>query len=402
MAQKYGFETAHSEHQRDGDLLQVYRRQNVSFVRGKGARLWDSAGKEYVDFVGGIAVNIVGHGNPKLVAAICNQASNLIHTSNLYEVENQSKLASRLAKTFRGRQMKSFFCNSGTEANEAALKFAVKATGRKKFLAAHNSFHGRTLMALSVTGQPKYWKGFEPLIYPGVEFFDYGSMDSLKSRLDADVAAVIIEPIQGEGGVVTPPEGFLSEVSEAVHANGSLLIMDEVQTGMGRTGKMFAHQWEKGCIPDIVTVAKGLAGGVPVGATILTAEVAGKIAPGDHGSTFGGNPLASAAALATLEIVETEGFLESVVKKGVHLSSSLAELFAGRPYFAGVRGKGLMIGAQLNAEYAKKLAEFAFERGFLVNVAHDSVLRLLPPLVVTDDDISALVSMIGAFTSASQ
>jgi predicted acetylornithine/succinylornithine family transaminase len=402
MAQKYGFETAHSEHQRAGDLLQIYKRQNVSFVRGKGARLWDSAGKEYVDFVGGIAVNIVGHGNPKLVAAICNQASNLIHTSNLYEVENQSKLASRLAKTFRGRQMKSFFCNSGAEANEAALKFAVKATGRKKFLAAHNSFHGRTLMALSVTGQPKYWKGFEPLIYPGVDFFDYGSMDSLKSKLDADVAAVIIEPIQGEGGVVTPPEGFLSEVSEAVHANGSLLIVDEVQTGMGRTGKMFAHQWEKGCAPDIVTVAKGLAGGVPIGATILTAEVAGKIAPGDHGSTFGGNPLATAAALATLEIVETEGFLESVVKKGGYLSSSLAELFAGRHYFSDVRGKGLMIGAQLNAEYAKKLAEFAFERGFLVNVAHDSVIRLLPPLVVTDDDISALVSMIRAFASLFQ
>ena len=399
MAQKYGFEMAQTEHQKCGDLLSVYKRQNVSFVRGKGARLWDTSGKEYVDFVGGIAVNVVGHGNPKLVAAICNQASNLIHTSNLYEVENQAKLASRLAKVFRGRQMKSFFCNSGAEANEAALKFAVKATGRKKFIAAHNSFHGRTLMALSVTGQPKYWKGFEPLIYGNVDFFDYGSASSFRSKLDGDVAAVIIEPIQGEGGVVVPPEGFLSEISEAVHANGSLLILDEVQTGMGRTGRMFAHQWEKQCSPDIVTVAKGLAGGVPIGAVILNAQTAERINAGDHGSTFGGNPLASAAALATLDIIESDGFMDSVLRKGDALTSGITESFAGRPFFETVRGRGLMIGVQLNAEYAKKFAEFAFSRGFLVNVAHDSVVRLVPPLVVTEDDIAAFVAMTKSFVN---
>ncbi len=393
---------AQSVHEKDTDLLSVYRRQNVSFVRGKGARLWDQTGKEYVDFVGGIAVNVVGHAHPKLVAAICNQASNLIHTSNLYEVENQAKLASRLAKHFRGRQMKSFFCNSGTEANEAALKFAVKATGRKKFIAAHNSFHGRTLMALSVTGQPKYWNGFEPLIYRNVDFFDYGSVESLRSRLDGDVAAVIVEPIQGEGGVVAPPEGFLNAVSEAVHANGSLLIMDEVQTGIGRTGKMFAHQWEKQCAPDIVTVAKGLAGGVPIGAAMLSADTAAAIGAGDHGSTFGGNPLASAAALATLDIVESEGFMNGVLEKGKAISASLTESFAGRPYFDTVRGRGLMIGVQLNAEYARKFAEFAFDRGFLVNVAHDSVIRLVPPLVVTAEDIAALAAMTESFVSTAR
>ena len=393
---------AHTEHQKNGDLLPVYKRQNVSFVHGKGARLWDTSGKEYIDFVGGSAVNVVGHGNPKLVAAICNQASNLIHTSNLYEVENQAKLASRLGKIFRGRQMKSFFCNSGAEANEAALKFAVKATGRKKFIAARNSFHGRTVMALSVTGQPKYWSGFEPIIYKNVDFFDYGSAESLRSKIDGDVAAVIIEPIQGEGGVVTPPEGFLTEISEIAHANGSLLIMDEVQTGMGRTGRMFAHQWEKQCSPDIITVAKGLAGGVPIGAVIMSAEIAERIVAGDHGSTFGGNPLATAAALATLDIIEGDGFMDSVIRKGEMISAGITESFSGKPYFECVRGKGLMIGAQLNEEYAKKFAGFAFDRGFLVNVAHDSVIRLVPPLVVTEDDIGAFLSMMGNFTSSAR
>lgn len=400
MAQKYKIEQGVKG--RQDSLLGVYRRKGVSFASGKGARIWDTSGREYIDFVAGIAVNVLGHSNPKLVSAICNQASNLIHTSNLYEIENQSQLASRLSRHFPGRKMKVFFSNSGAEANEAALKFAVKSTGRGGFVSANNSFHGRTAMALSVTGQPKYWSGFEPLIYRNVEFFDYGSIESLKSHLNRDVAAVIMEPIQGEGGVIVPPKGFLREASAVVHDNGSLLIVDEVQTGMGRTGRMFAHQWEQGCTPDIVTVAKGLAGGVPIGATLVGEDVASAIHEGDHGSTFGGNPLATAAGLATMEVIESPGFLDRVISRGQYLFRSLSDSLRGNESVTEIRGKGLMVGIEMLGDSAKKFADYAFERNILVNVAHDSVVRLLPPLVVTEEEIDSLCATFRSFSSSAR
>lgn len=399
MAQKYKVESSDRAVQNQDSLLRVYRRKGISFTNGKGSRVWDSTGREYIDFVGGIAVNVLGHSNHKLVSAICNQASSIIHTSNLYEIGNQSLLSSMIAGFFSSRKMKVFFSNSGAEANEAALKFSVKATGRKKFVSASNSFHGRTAMALSVTGQPKYWKGFEPLIYGNVEFFDYGSAESLKEHLDDDVAAVILEPIQGEGGVVVPPAGFLTRVSQLVHDNGSLLIMDEIQTGIGRTGRMFAHTWEQACRPDIVTLAKGLAGGVPIGATIVSEEVAARISEGDHGSTFGGNPLATAAGIATLEIIDSPGFLEGVVSRGAYLREKLDASLRNFDKLVEIRGKGLMVGMEFSGDFARKLADYAFERNMLVNVAHDTVVRLLPPLIITEEEIDTLAAAVKSFCS---
>jgi acetylornithine/N-succinyldiaminopimelate aminotransferase len=399
LAQKYKVEPCERAVRKQDSLLRVYRRKGISFTGGKGSRVWDSSNREYIDFVGGIAVNVLGHSNHKLVSAICNQASNIIHTSNLYEIDNQSVLSSMIAGFFTGRKMKVFFSNSGAEANEAALKFSVKATGRKKFISAFNSFHGRTAMALSVTGQPKYWKGFEPLIYGNVEFFDYGSAESLREHLDADVAAVILEPIQGEGGVIVPPAGFLSRVSQMVHDNGSLLIMDEIQTGIGRTGRMFAHMWEPACRPDIVTLAKGLAGGVPIGATIVSEEVASRINEGDHGSTFGGNPLATAAGIATLETIRSAGFLEGVVSRGVFLREKLEASLGKFDKLVEIRGKGLMLGMEFSGDVAGKLADYAFERNILVNVAHDTVVRLLPPLIITEEEIETLAATVRSFCS---
>lgn len=397
MAQKYRSEQ--SVNRSGNALLNTYGRQHVDFVRGKGCTVWDSEEKEYLDLVGGIAVNSLGYSHPRVVAAICNQAMNLIHTSNLYEIGNQSALADRLVRHMPGDGCKAFFCNSGAEANEAAIKFALKFTGRRKIVSMRNSFHGRTAMTLSVTGQTAYWKGFEQLLYREVLFADYGSSASVAACLDSDVACIIMEPIQGEGGVVVPPEGFLRDVSMAARENGTLLIMDEVQTGVGRTGRFFAHSWEQGCAPDIVTMAKALASGLPIGAAIVSPAVAACIKPGDHGSTFGGNQLSTAAALATLDVVEGNGFLEEVAGKGQRLADELRSVFGGLPYVSDIRGRGLMIGIEMDAAAAAAFKAFAFERGYLVNVAHDRVVRLVPPLVIKEEEIDAFMTMAAAFAS---
>lgn len=396
MALKYESE---SETVKDS-ILGTYGREEISFVRGKGASVWDGDGREYVDMVAGIAVNCLGHNHPRLVAAICNQASSIMHTSNLYQIENQSRLASRLASHLPGSGWKTFFSNSGAEANEAALKFAIKSTGRRKILSANNSFHGRTALTLSVTGQPKYWKGFEHLLYRDVSFADYGSPDSFQKLLDDDVACVILEPVQGEGGVIIPPEGFLSEVGKMAKENGSLLIMDEVQTGVGRTGRFFAHSWEAGVKPDIVTMAKALGGGVPIGATIFSSEVAACVTAGDHGSTFGGNPLSTAAANAVLDIIDSPGFLDGAGSRGAMLLDGLKQVFAGAPYVADVRGRGMMIGVEMDEKSAQAFKSFAFERGFLVNIAHGKVVRLVPPLVLGEPEISAFLGMASSFAAS--
>jgi len=391
LAQRYRNELLHEEQ----SLLNTYARQQIAFRAGKGSRLWDSSGNEYIDMVAGIAVNSLGYAHPRLVAAICNQASSLIHCSNLYEIENQKELARRLS-ALAGGHYSLFFSNSGAEANEAALKFAVRCTGRNRIVAAHNSFHGRTAATLSVTGQQKYWKGFEPLLNGGVAFADFGNIDSFREKLDSSVAAVIIEPIQGEGGIVLPPEGFLSELSKAVHSNGSLLIVDEVQTGTGRTGRFFAYQWER-CTPDIISTAKGLAGGVPIGATLVRNELSSCIKPGDHGSTFGGNPLSTAAALAVLDVVGNNAFLKQVAEKGAHLLSGLNELFSDVPQVSRVTGRGLMVGIHATPPFASAFRDFAFSRGFIVNVVHENTVRLVPPLIISEEELHAFLLMARAF-----
>lgn len=372
-----------------GHLLANYRRLPLRFVSGKGCTLVDAEGRSYLDMVGGIAVNVLGYSNPRLVAAICNQASNLIHVSNLYEIDLQDRVASRLS-ALSHRNCLAFFCNSGAEANEAAIKFAVKHTGRSKIISAENSFHGRTALTLSITGQRKYWNGFEPLIYRNVSFADYGDIEKFKACIDDETAAVIVEPIQGEGGVIVPPEGFLQELSGICRKNGADLILDEVQTGMGRTGRFLAQQHE-GVVPAITTLAKGLAGGIPAGAVLLSREVASSIVAGDHGSTFGGNPLAMAAANAVLDEIEHGKLIENAEERGRQIMEGLE----GRSVFKEIRGKGLMIGIELDE--AERFRQFALERGFIVNVTHGNTVRLLPPLVLSEEEAEAFIRMARSF-----
>ncbi len=384
----------------ESSILNTYGRQQISFVRGKGCTVWDSSGREYIDLVAGIAVNSLGYSHPRLVSAICNQANSVIHTSNLYEIDNQSVLASRLAAHAQSAGWKVFFSNSGAEANEAAIKFAFKATGRRKIVSMDNSFHGRTAMTLSVTGQRKYWSGFENLLYKDVEWAEYGSAESLREKIDSDTACVMVEPVQGEGGVIVPGKDYLTQVTEMARKNGTLVIMDEVQTGVGRTGRFFAHLWEEGCRPDIITMAKALAGGLPIGATLVSGSVASAIRQGDHGSTFGGNPLSTAAANAVLDVVESSGFMADVSRKGEMLVSGLRRVFEKAQYVHEVRGKGLMIGLDMDSKSAAGFKSFAFDRGFIVNVTHEHVVRLVPPLVIGVEEIESFLSMARAFASS--
>ncbi|MEM3852016.1 MAG: aspartate aminotransferase family protein [Methanomassiliicoccales archaeon] len=381
---------------KESHLLNNYRRLPISFVRGKGSLLYDASGRKYVDMVAGIAVNVLGYSNPRLTAAICNQASSLIHVSNLYEIEEQEKLASNLASLWR-EDAKVFFSNSGAEANEAAIKFAIKHTGRSKLLSAVNSFHGRTAFTLSLTGQQRYWKGFEPILYKGVDFFEFGNAESVISKLNGETAAVIVEAIQGEGGVILPPQDFLERVSAATKENGSLLILDEVQTGMGRTGRFFAHtHWN--CSPDIITMAKGLAGGLPIGATLVTEEIAKSIGPGDHGSTFGGNPLCTAAGNAVLDEIARCHLVEAAEQRGAELLHGLQEAFAGTDFVSDIRGKGLMIGIEMTDGVAEKFRNYALQRGYIVNVTHENTVRLLPPLVITTEEVEGFLRVCRSFS----
>lgn len=377
--------------------MPMFNRANICFTHGKGNRLYDTAGKEYVDFTAGIAVNCLGYGYPPLVEAVASQAQKLIHISNLYYNEPQSQLAEALIESSIFSRV--FFSNSGAEANECAIKLARKYYVKKgipnkhRILCAVDSFHGRTLATCTATGQDKYSAPFAPLP-EGFSHVPYNDFAALKDALTDDVGAVMLEPIQGESGVVCASYDYLVNVYALCKQKGVLLILDEVQTGVGRTGKRYCFE-HYGIQPDIVTLAKGLAGGVPIGATLARGEVAESFAYGDHGSTFGGNPLACAAALAVNEKISDPDFIARVESAGQRLQDRLMELRKYK-FVADVRGKGLMRGLQLsdkvkNAEVIGRMRE----KGFLVASAGRNTLRFVPPLTITEEEIDAMAKQLG-------
>jgi predicted acetylornithine/succinylornithine family transaminase len=375
-------------------LLPVYERE-ITLVSGKGARLFDKEGKTYLDFAAGIAVNGFGYGDRAIVKAIREQAGKLIHASNLFHTEPASLLAERLvALAFPS---KVFFCNSGTEAFEGAMKFARrigKERGRFEYVCFERSFHGRTMGALSTTWTAKYREPFEPLV-PGVTFCPWGDLAAVEAATTEKTAAVMLEPVQGEGGIRPATPEFLRGVREIARKKGALLAFDEIQCGLGRTGRMFAFQ-HAGVVPDILTLAKPLAGGLPMGAILLRDELAGRLHVGDHGSTFGGNPVAAAAALAVLDRLTAPGFVEGIARKGDFLLRSLGKLRKRYPKaIAEVRGLGLMVGIEFHGE-AGPVLEGLREKGVLATKAGDKVLRLLPPLVIGRADIKAFLAALEA------
>ncbi|VUT25650.1 MAG: Glutamate-1-semialdehyde 2,1-aminomutase [Candidatus Methanolliviera sp. GoM_asphalt] len=370
-------------------IFQTYTRQPIVIVRGEGARVWDINGKEYIDCVAGIAVNGVGHRNPIVVGRIKDQLDRLMHVSNLYYIDVQVEAAEKIAE--RSGMDKVFFCNSGTESVEAALKLARKHTRKRKFISAINSFHGRTIGAVSVTHKETFRKPFEPLL-KDVCFVEYGDSSKIEDEIDEDTAAVILEPIQGESGINVPPEGYLREVRKICDEKDVLLICDEVQTGFGRTGRWFAFQHE-GIEPDIVTMGKGIGGGFPVGAMAAKDEIAKSFGRGDHGSTFGGNPLACSAILGVIEAMERGEMIKRSEENGIYFRERLNILKKNVSFIEEVRGKGLMIGVSVN-EDANKIVDRARERGVLINATSDKVLRLVPPFVIERNEIDLAVSAI--------
>ncbi len=376
-------------------VFNTYGRTPIMLVEGSGCRVRDSRGREYLDFIAGLAACSLGHGHAGLAEAISEQARKLIHVSNLFYIEPQIELARLLTEnSFAG---KAFFCNSGAEANEGAIKLARKyfhdrgEHARYHVVTMENSFHGRTLATLAATGQMRYRKGFEPDV-EGFSHVPFGDMDRLDKAVTSETAAVLLEAIQGEGGVRVPPDGFLKEVRELCNRRGCLFMLDEVQTGMGRTGRLFAYE-HYGIQPDVMTLAKGIAGGVPMGALLATDEVAACFVPGNHASTFGGNPLASAAGLAVLREILADGFLENVRTRGAYLRGRLEELAARHGIIREVRGLGLMQAVDLHKPGAD-IASAMREEGVLVNCTSDTVLRFLPPLVVSDAETDEMVSVL--------
>ncbi|AZQ70823.1 MULTISPECIES: acetylornithine transaminase [Streptomyces] len=363
-----------------GALMDNYGTPAIPLVRGEGPYVWDADGKRYLDFVGGIAVNALGHAHPAVVRAVSDQIATLGHVSNLFTAEPTVQLAERLLE-LAGRPGRVYFANSGAEAVEAAFKIG-RRTGRPHMVAARGGFHGRTMGALALTGQPAKQEPFLPL--PGdVTHVPYGDVEALRAAVTTDTAMVVLEPVQGENGVVVPPAGYLAAAREITRAAGALLVLDEIQTGIGRTGHWFEHQ-AQGVEPDVVTLAKGLGGGLPIGATLAFGPAAELLTPGQHGSTFGGNPVACAAALAVLETLETEGILARVKRVGALLSDGIAAL--GHPLVDHVRGTGLLLGIVLGEPLAPKVRQAAQEAGLLVNAVAPDVVRLAPPLIITEDD----------------
>ncbi|MFF9606555.1 acetylornithine transaminase [Streptomyces sp. NPDC014684] len=363
-----------------------YGTPRLPLVRGAGARLWDADGKEYLDFVGGIAVNALGHAHPAVVEAVSRQIGSLGHVSNLFVAEPPVALAERLLQLF-GRDGRVYFCNSGAEANEGAFKIG-RLTGRTHMVATQGGFHGRTMGALALTGQPGKQQPFLPL--PGdVTHVPYGDAQALAAAVTEETALVIIEPIQGENGVVVPPAGYLKAARAITAATGALLVLDEVQTGVGRTGDWFAYQAHEGVLPDVVTLAKGLGGGLPLGATVAFGRAAELLRPGQHGTTFGGNPVACAAGLAVLDTIADEGLLADVKRQGEKLRDGIESL--GHPLVDHVRGAGLLLGIVLTGPHAPQVQQAAQEAGFLVNAPAPDVVRLMPPLNLRDDETGALL-----------
>ncbi|MCZ7361645.1 MAG: acetylornithine transaminase [Candidatus Methanoperedens sp.] len=367
-------------------IFNTYTRQPIAIKRARGAVVTDVNGKEYIDCVAGIAVNNVGHCHPAVVEAIKKQAEQLIHVSNLYYTEQQALLAEELVKLTGMDRV--FFCNSGAEAVEGALKLARKATGKKEFIAAEHAFHGRTRGALSVTHKEKYRKPFEPLA-PAV-FVPYNDADAISAALNKDTAGVILEPIQGEGGVVIPSNEYLKEVREICDENQTLLILDEVQTGFGRTGKWFAKE-HSGIKGDITTIAKAMGGGFPMGAMLGSEDVAVKFERGDHASTFGGNAISCAAALANIDVIKKEGLVKRSEELGAYLIRKLEGL--NKDYVKEIRGKGLMVGMELSIK-CDDIVNIARERGVLLNCTSESVLRFVPPLTITEEQLDKAVSVL--------
>ncbi|HEX6486593.1 MAG TPA: acetylornithine transaminase [Nocardioidaceae bacterium] len=363
-------------------LMNTFGRPKAVLVRGEGARVWDVEGKEYLDLLGGIAVNALGHAHPGLVSAVTEQLSTLGHVSNFFATEPQVTLAERLLGLL-GVEGRVFFANSGAEANEAALKL-TRRTGRTQVVAAEGSFHGRTMGSLALTSKAAYREPFEPLP-PGVTFVPYGDPDALAEAVSDETAAVVLEPIQGEAGVVVPPEGYLRAAREITSRHGALLWFDEVQTGMGRTGVWFAHS-DSGVTPDLVTLAKGLAGGIPIGACIAVGECGHLLQPGNHGTTFGGNPVAAAAALAVIDIIEQDDLLEHVQRVGAALAEGLRD-----ERVTEIRQAGLLIGIDLAQPVASKAVAAALEQGFIINDCAPDRIRLAPPLVLTDEEAASFV-----------
>ncbi|MFF5567322.1 acetylornithine transaminase [Streptomyces sp. NPDC012623] len=363
-----------------------YGTPGLALVRGEGARVWDAEGTPYTDFVGGIAVNALGHAHPAVVKAVSGQIASLGHVSNLFLAEPPIALAERLIQ-LAGRPGRVYFCNSGAEANEAAFKIG-RLTGRRHMVATTGGFHGRTMGALALTGQPGKREPFLPL--PGeVTHVPYGDTDALRAAVTEETALVIIEPIQGENGVVVPPAGYLEAAREITSATGTLLVLDEVQTGVGRTGNWFEYQAHQGVLPDVVTLAKGLGGGLPLGATLAFGEAADLLKPGQHGTTFGGNPVACAAGLAVLDTLAADGLLDEVKRLGERVRNEVEAL--GHPLVSHVRGAGLLLGIVLTEPLAPRAQQAAQGAGFLVNAPAPDVLRLMPPLVIGDGEVDGLL-----------
>jgi predicted acetylornithine/succinylornithine family transaminase len=380
-------------------FAQCYRTTGSPFVRGEGCRLTNTDGAQFLDLGAGVAVSSLGHNHSDLVAAIAQQASAVIHTSNLYQSEPIIEAAEKVTR-YTGMD-RVFFSNSGAEAIEAAIKISrryaqeVLGVSRYKIVSMEHSFHGRTIGALSATGQPKYWKGFEPLV-PGFSFVPYGNIDALEEAIDDETAAVLLEPLQGEGGVVVPPDGYLQAVRSLTRARGCLMIVDEIQTGIGRTGHFVACQGA-GVEPDIITLAKGIAGGLPLGAMVHREAISEGLIPGTHASTFGGNPVCCAAANVVMDTVGDHAFLRSVREKGEYLRSRLTEELLDLEHVLEIRGLGLLCGVALDRA-AKPFVQELFHLGVLTSVAGGTVLRLSPPLVVSkpelDEGVEAIASVL--------
>ncbi|MDD1765195.1 MAG: aspartate aminotransferase family protein [Methanomassiliicoccales archaeon] len=380
-------------------LFQNYSREEICFQRGHREFLYDLDGNEFLDLVAGIAVNALGYCHPAIVDEVCLQAKKLVHVSNLYHVMEQAELAEMLSSMTPSSLNVSLFVNSGTEANEAALKLAVKHTGRSRFVAAKNSFHGRTVGSLSATGQLKYRSGFEPLIIPGFDFVEYDNCEHLKTAVNSETAALVLEPIQGEGGIVIPSLEFMKTARDVCDERGALLILDEVQTAFGRTGKMFAFE-HYGIVPDVMTLAKALGGGFPIGALMTSSDISKAFSPGSHGSTFGGNPFVCAIAKSVLSTIVAEGLVARSAEMGRMWMSQLLSIPNENGAVRGIRGKGLMIGIEMGDE-AKRLQKYAFQNRVLVNVCAGGVVRLLPPLIIGQSSMKRFSDLLTLFVSTS-
>jgi acetylornithine aminotransferase len=363
-----------------------YGSPTIALVKGKGIVVTDADGKQYLDFLGGIATNILGHAHPAIVKAVSKQVSILSHVSNFYVHPNAVELAEKLVSMTGDKGAKVFFCQSGAEANEAALKLS-RRTGKVRVVAAQGAFHGRTMGALSLTGQPSKREPFLPLV-KGVKHVPYGDIEAMRKAVTKKTAMVIIEPIMGEAGVIVPPAGYLRQLRELCDAKDSLLVIDAVQTGMGRTGDWFGYEYS-GITPDVITLAKGLGGGLPLGAMIALGKAADLFQPGDHGSTFGGNPVTTAAGLAAIKFIESQKLLKKVEKQGAYLMQELALI----PGVSEVRGAGLLLGIELENLKSSDVAGALQKSGVLVNAANPTTIRLAPALIVTDVQIKKFISI---------